>query len=161
MITYSNFSDLAHFYDRLDSVLPALQGENPCGSCLECCRYLFYLSKYEFDFLNHSLAQKNSPFSLAFVTLLPDARDPRFSQQGSICPLWEENTGCHAYMARPLACRLMGAYVPYNSDLIPHCVYRHPVVYHHVNEIPLWDDFVKILRKYPSPPGYFIRAEKA
>jgi hypothetical protein len=51
----------------------------------------------------------------------------------------------------------MGPYVPYNSDLIDGCVYMHPVIYRTVEEIPLWDEYVAVLRRHPSPPGYFMR----
>jgi CRISPR/Cas system-associated endonuclease Cas3-HD len=68
-----------------------------------------------------------------------------------------EHRGCCAYEGRPLACRLMGAYVPHNNTLIQDCVYKNPVVYTKVEEIPLWNDFMKLMRKYPSPPGYFVK----
>jgi hypothetical protein len=152
-----HFSDIIQFYEKLSALLPRPSGENPCGECRECCTYLFYLSEYEFQFLDQCLREKTVALSLSFIPLKPSALDPRFACDRWLCPLLRDDGGCHAYEARPLACRLMGPYLPHNSDAISGCIYRNPIVYSTVEEIPLWDEYVRLLRKHPTPPGYFIR----
>ncbi|MGV8123488.1 MAG: YkgJ family cysteine cluster protein [Candidatus Xenobiia bacterium LiM19] len=151
------FRDLADFYMHLSSRLLKPESSNPCKSCVECCKYLFYLSRYEFEYLASAASLKDRSISLVFVPLLPGQDDPRFAHNDHCCPLLTED-GCLAYEFRPLPCRLMGPYVPYNSDLISGCVYTHPVIYRNVEEIPLWDEYTAVLRRHPSPPGFFIHA---
>lgn len=159
MVKQNDFSDIIDFYSRLDKVIPREEGENPCGNCFECCRYLFYFSRYEFDYLKYFLRIKTDELSIKFVRLLPGESDPRFNEKNWACPLLNERTGCIVYEARPLPCRMMGPYLPYNSKKIDNCIYNNPVVYEFAEEIPLWDDFVRILKRHPSPPGYFVRLE--
>jgi len=150
------FLDIIKFYEGLTTFLPERDRENPCGGCKECCRYLFYLSRYEFDYLIYSLGRGGEEVHLQFVPLLPGKEDPRCAMEESLCPLYREPGGCRAYEGRPLACRLMGPYVPLDSELITSCIYKEPVIYSTVEEIPLWNEFTRILRRHPSLPGYFV-----
>ncbi|MDQ7822205.1 MAG: hypothetical protein RDV48_05360 [Candidatus Eremiobacteraeota bacterium] len=156
MGTHKDFSDLIAFYQNLDSNLPKLEQENPCGSCRECCSYHIVLSGYEFDFMDLELSRIGAPFSLHFSPLLPGKRDPRLGEPPAPCPLLLREGGCLVYRARPLACRLMGGYLPYHSEPVARCVYLpHQKVYATVEEIPSWSHYERILRRHPSLPGYF------
>ena len=70
------------------------------------------------------------------------------------CPLYAEGSGCTVYEARPLACRLAGPYLPEQSRLPAWCIFTRPRRYSTVEEIPLWGEYVRVLRRHPSPPGY-------
>jgi Fe-S-cluster containining protein len=154
----SPFQDIIRFYEELDLFLPRKEQQKPCGSCQECCRYLLFLSRYEFDFLMYTLRQREDGISLEFHILLPGSEDPRFMQERILCPLRGKVDGCRAYPGRPLACHLMGHYVPSTTKPIERCVYQNPVMYDTVDAIPLWKEYTDILRRHPSLPGYFVEA---
>ena len=137
-------------------MLPKGEG-NACGTCFECCRYNFYLSKHEFDYVEAWLTDAWGSV-LEFVATPRPGRHPRRFTPPDLeyrCPLYADGIGCTVYEARPLACRLMGPYLPHHSKLPAWCVFENPTVYSTVDEMPGWNDYVSVLRRHPSPPGYF------
>ncbi|GEM_PF-1600394 len=153
------FSDLREFYRRLDEILPgpdlpADQGSNPCGTCGDCCRWFFYLSRHEWDYLTQELEARGEADLARFrVAVTPD-QDERLGLPEWRCPLYVQGRGCGVYDRRPLACRLAGPYLPVLSRLPDHCIFTRPIRYSTVEEIPLWEEYVRVLRRHPSPPGY-------
>ena len=153
------FSDLREFYRRLDEILPgpdlpAEAGSNPCGTCGDCCRWFFYLSRHEWDYLAQDLETRGEADLARFrVAVTPD-QDERLGLPEWRCPLYVPGQGCGVYDRRPLACRLAGPYLPTLSRLPDHCIFIRPIRYATVEEIPLWEEYVRVLRRHPSPPGY-------
>lgn len=153
------FSDLREFYRRLDEILPrpdlsAGPGSNPCGSCGDCCRWFFYLSRHEWDFLASGLEDLGEPDLARFQVANTPEQDERLGLPEWRCPLYREGQGCLVYHHRPLACRLAGPHLPVLSKLPDHCIFTRPIRYSTVEEIPLWEEYVRVLRRHPSPPGY-------
>ncbi len=157
--TLDPFSDLREFYRRLDEILPGpdlptAADSNPCGSCGDCCRWFFYLSRHEWDYLAHDLAERGLAGLAHFRVALTAEQDERLQFDEWRCPLYQVGQGCRVYAARPLACRLAGPYLPVQSRLPSHCIFQAPRRYSTVEEIPLWEEYVRVLRRHPSPPGY-------
>lgn len=163
------FEEIREFYRRLDEVLPGPDkppvppevtggrtgcAGNLCGSCGECCRWFFYLSRHEYDYLEHYLKHRGQPVPSRFRVAVTPEQDHRLQHSEWRCPLYREGVGCTVYEARPLACRLAGPYLPRASRLPPWCVFTRPVRYSTVEEIPLWEQYVRLLRRHPGPPGY-------
>ena len=160
------FADLREFYRRLDEILPTPDptaqnsGTNPCGTCGDCCRWFFYLSRHEWKYLEQALEQQGRAGVARFQVALSPDQDQRLGRCSEwLCPLHQEGLGCTVYEARPLACRLAGPYLPALSRLPEHCIFPRPIRYATVEEIPLWEEYVRVLRRHPSPPGYLAPAD--
>ena len=163
--TLDPFSDLREFYRRLDEILPgpdipASQDSNPCGACGDCCRWFFYLSQHEWDYIAQALAERGLTGLARFRVAVTPEQDERLQFSEWRCPLYQAGQGCLTYQARPLACRLAGPYLPVLSKLPSHCIFQQPIRYATVEEIPLWDEYVRVLRRHPSPPGYMAPARE-
>jgi hypothetical protein len=163
------FDDIRTLYGHVDATLasraPAQTAEsNPCGKCFECCQYHFYLSRYEFEYVEDFLIRSTGHSPLEWITCLKATDDPRRSAPPDFdyrCPLYAEGQGCLAYEARPLACRTLGPLLPCHSKLPTWCVYTAPQVYSTSEELPCWEEYKRLLiAHHPSPPGYF-RAREA
>lgn len=127
---------------------------NACGSCGDCCRWFFYLSRHEWDYIAHTLQEQGRQGVAHFRVALTPEQDERLQFAEWRCPLYREGQGCTVYEARPLACRLAGPYLPEHSKLPGHCIFPRPIRYSTVDGIPLWPEYVKVLRRNPTPPGY-------
>ncbi|MBM3460778.1 MAG: YkgJ family cysteine cluster protein [Armatimonadetes bacterium] len=162
----STFKDLRGFYGRLDAHLqrtrpPRQEGSaNACGTCLECCKYNFYLSRHEYDLIEAHLLETRGESPIRWVncsTNIQDARRHRPFDPEYRCPLYDmEKGGCSVYEVRPLACRTLGPMLPCHSKLPDWCVYDQPKVYERAEEIPLWDQFLRIIHAHGGASrGYF------
>lgn len=159
------FDDLRGFYERLDAHLQAEQAERPgtrgnaCGTCFECCKYYFYLSRHEFEAIEAYLEQDGRAGEIRWVncsTNVQDARRSRPVDPAYRCPLYREGVGCTVYAVRPLACRTLGPLLPSHSRLPSWCVYEHPRVYASTDEIPLWREFLELIHRHGGASrGYF------
>ncbi|MCL5773231.1 MAG: YkgJ family cysteine cluster protein [Firmicutes bacterium] len=143
------FYDIIKFYKDIDQLLPFPDLENPCGECKECCRYFFYCSQYEYEYLKHYVEDKRINIPLIFKPASTPDGDRRSVNSGWCCPLYRENAGCLAYAARPYACRIMGHYVPRTTNIPGQCIFRSPVNYSTHDEMPLWKEYVKLLLAHP------------
>ena len=173
------FDALRSFYARLDGNLQQQQAArrahqaaastgasspatHACGTCDACCRYHFYLSRHEFEYLRHVAEQRPGAPPLRWVTCstsIQDARRTRFDPQHR-CPLYGPlpagGHGCLAYEARPVACRTMGPMLPHHSRMPEGCVYTDPEVYHSTDAIPGWDELLQLVHEQgESTRGYF------
>jgi len=133
-------------------------------TCFECCKYYFYLSRHEFDCIEEYLIEKHGRSPIRWVNCSTNIQDARRSQPIPVdyrCPLYEEGVGCTVYEVRPVACRSLGPMLPYHSRLPEWCVYPQPTVYQKADEIPHWQDFLRIFHEQgASSRGYFVaRAE--
>jgi Fe-S-cluster containining protein len=162
---HDRFEDIRGFYSLLDANLQEISATarargNACGTCFECCKYNFYLSKYEFDYLEDHLIRTRGESHVEWVTCSTPIQDKRRSQPydpSYRCPLYEEGVGCTVYEARPLACRTLGPMLPHHSKLPSWCVYTNPISYDRTDAIPLWSEYADMLRRHqPAPAGYFV-----
>lgn len=167
------FDDIREFYAHVDQHLAALDAEilrrsrpasegeapNSCGTCFECCRYSFYLSRCEFEYLEDHVRRATGSSPAEWVTCNSRQDDPRREvawADHERCAFWRDGIGCVGYEARPLACRTLGPMLPSHSKLPEWCIYSHPEIYTTCEALPHWSEYVQILRAhYPSPPGYF------
>lgn len=152
--TVDAWADIKEFYRCLDEALPHSDAANPCGECGDCCRYLFYLSGYEFAYLAQALTQAKTEAPVVFRVSRTPAEDPRLGEGPPACPLYRPDQGCLAYAARPYACRVMGTWWPNTTPYLEGCVYQNAQVYSRLEELPLWEEYVALLRRHPSFPGY-------
>jgi len=148
------FSDIRHFYRQLDRLLPHPPQANPCGTCGECCKYLFYLAGYEFAYLARCVKEATGEIPVAFRVSRNSGEDNRLGGAYAGCPLYRPGQGCLGYQGRPYACRVMGAWWPVTTLPYEECIYANPRIYSRLEDLPLWDDYVGILRRHPSLPGY-------
>ena len=165
------FEDIRLFFERVDRHLAALRtpitprrdpggdGSNPCGTCVECCRYSFYLSRYEFEYLEDAVRRATGSCPAEWVTCMSPQEDPRMDpafEGHERCPLYQDGVGCMGYAARPLACRTLGPMLPCHSKLPEGCIYTNPTIYDTATALPHWDEYALMLKRhFPSPPGYF------
>jgi Fe-S-cluster containining protein len=155
------FSMLRDFYRNLDAFLETIPSPaEGCGSCRECCDgLLFYITRLEYDLMVKSLEEQGLPLTTRFRVAVRPEDDSRTPETAENCPFYEEGLGCRVYDARPLACRLYGKYIPAKTVHFEKCVYREPARYSTIDEIPLWSEYEKVIRRYPSLPGYFERVK--
>jgi len=162
-MTDNHFQDIQVFYGKLDRFPPPREAENPCAACIECCRYFFYCSWYEFQFIEHFVRQKAISISLVFKPAAAATEDTRLKGPSWLCPLHSGLGGCLTYPARPHACRVLGHYVPHTTRMPENCSFRNPLFYRVHKELPLWEDYVRLLLAHPPPDefrkgGYFVGA---
>lgn len=153
------YPELAAFFDDFTRELKSLRLEEAdCGGCGRCCEsppFLMTCSDLEFAYIQRYLAGQGIESRLHFVPVTGDDPDQRTAYARWRCPLYVTGTGCAVYPVRPLSCRVFG---PLSQDAIEFdfCAFKNPKIYETPLEIPLWESYAKILRKYPFKRGYIF-----
>ena len=152
-----NTKELLDFYHTLDDQMKRVPAStNPCGDCNRCCNgFYLFLTAVEYEVLVQHLEQKGIEvpvrFQRASIREIDRPEDP-----GIVCPFYRKKTGCLAYEVRPLPCRLYGYYTRRGTVHFEGCVYREPVPYESVEELPFWKEYVKVLTRCPAPSGFIL-----
>lgn len=150
------FEDLKNFYKKLDECLN-IPFDNPCSHCpAVCCNFSLYLSRYEFECIQDYIKENKIGIPLEFISEKDFGKNLRTQIEGWICPLYQKDKGCIVYSVRPWSCRLFPHYVPDHTKLPLHCVYKSPITYSDPEVVPLWEDYIKVMRANPTPLGYFL-----
>jgi Fe-S-cluster containining protein len=153
------FPELEAFYEDFTRELRNLHLEEAdCGQCGRCCEsppFLMTCSDLEFSRLERFIEQEGMEYRLHFIPLQGDEPDRRTVWARWRCPLYAAGKGCVVYPVRPLSCRVFGplAQGPIEFDF---CVFKNPRIYETPLEIPLWENYARILRKYPFRRGYIF-----
>lgn len=157
---FSQHKQLIKFYDDLSVHFEHIVNEIPqCGTCSKCCQYpYFYMTLHlpEFQLIRDYIDDQKIAKRVHFEVYDEDHPDKRVYFKDWICPLysWAERK-CLVYPVRPLSCRVYGPYARANNP-IENCVWKDPVIYDSVKELPFWEEYEKILLDYPECMGGYI-----
>lgn len=151
----SLFDDLGHLYDDFKAraaTLPAPRGS--CAGCGHCCTsppLYMTCSDLEYAYAMEAVRLQGRTLPVHFEEALPDRRH---AFKSWTCPLYSHAVGCTVYSHRPFACRVFGPYSRMHIEW-DFCAYKDTArEYSDAHDVPLFDEYVALLKKYPSHRGY-------
>lgn len=156
----NNLKSVLDYFKYLDNHLKEMTPPGiSCGECYKCCRYpYFYMTLHEPEsfLIEEYLRQNNIPIRVHFEPMTTARLDKRVYYKNWVCPFYRGSVGgCIIYPVRPFSCRIYGTYRG-QWGKIEGCVYEDPVVFDSVEDLPVWEEYMKMLRNFDTARHGYI-----